>query len=54
MKSDITFSELNQLDTEHLKDMLAVGKLTDENKRRIEYEIRVRGIQLPKEYKLKN
>lgn len=54
MKADITFLELNQLDTEHLKAMLDTNKLTDENRRRIAYEIRVRSVEVPDELKLNN
>lgn len=50
MKNDISFTELDQLSTDHLQDMLST-KLTDENRKRIAYEIRIRNIELPKEWK---
>lgn len=53
MKETITFTELDQLNTDHLRAMLATN-LTDENRKRIAYEIRIRNIELPEELKLNN
>lgn len=53
MKKEISFTELDQLATDHLQAMLSTD-LTDENRKRIAYEIRIRSIELPKEWKLNN
>lgn len=53
MKKIISFTELNQLDTDHLKAMLSTN-LTEENRKSIVYEIRIRNIQFPEELKLNN
>lgn len=53
MKKIISFTELNQLDTDHLKAMLSTT-LTEENRKRIVYEIRIRNIQFPEELQLNN
>lgn len=55
MKEPMTFDELDQLDTDHLQAMLAGGRLSDENRRRIAYEIRIRNMEVPElNMKLKN
>ena len=48
MKEPMTFDELDQLETDHLQAMLAANKLSEENRRRIAYEIRIRNIEVPK------
>lgn len=48
MKEPMTFDELDQLETDHLQAMLATNKLTEENRRRITYEVRIRNIEIPK------
>lgn len=54
MKETITFTELDQLETDHLQAMLATNRLTDENRKRVAYEIRIRNIELPENQKLKS
>lgn len=53
MQKNISFTELDQLATDHLRAMLTTN-LTDENRKRIAYEIRIRSIELPKGWKLNN
>lgn len=47
MREPMTFDELDQLDTDHLQAMLATNRLSDENRKRIAYEIRIRNIKSP-------
>lgn len=54
MQRELSFIELNQLSTDHLQAMLEKNRLSDENCKRIAYEIRIRSIELPEELKLNN
>lgn len=54
MQKELTFTELDQLATDHLCAMLATGRLSVENRRRIAYEIRIRSVELPEDMKLNN
>lgn len=54
MKKEISFSELNQLSTDNLQAMLEKNRQSEENRKRIAYEIRIRSIELPEELKLNN
>lgn len=45
MGKELSFTELDQLATDHLQDMLDRGKLTDENRKLIAYEIRIRNMK---------
>lgn len=47
MQKPISFNELDQLETDHLQAMLAAGRISDENRRRISYEIRIRNMESP-------
>ena len=49
MQKELSFIDLDQLATDHLQAMLATGRLSAENRKRIAYEIRIRKIELPKE-----
>jgi hypothetical protein len=54
MQKELSFDELDQLTTDHLQAMLDTGRLSDENSRRVKYEIQTRGIELPEDWKLNN
>lgn len=54
MQKNISFTELDQLATDHLQAILDRGMLSDENRKLIDYEIRIRGIELPKTTKTNN
>lgn len=50
----LSFTELDQLATDHLQAMIGNNRLSDENRKRIAYEIRIRSVELPKNCKLNN
>ena len=54
MQKELSFTEGDQLATDHLQAILSSGRLSDENRRRVAYEIHIRSIKLPKEWKLNN
>lgn len=53
-RSEMSFSELNQLDTNDLLARLTDESTSDDNYKRIVYEIRIRSIELPEKWKLNN
>lgn len=44
MQKKLSFSELDQLETDHLEALLASNRLSDINRKLIDYEIRIRQI----------
>lgn len=53
MQKELSFTELDQLATDHLQAILDTRRLSEENRARISYELRIRSIELPEEWKLK-
>ncbi|SHF48845.1 hypothetical protein [Dysgonomonas macrotermitis] len=54
MKRELSFTDLDQLSIDHLQAMLDRSNLSEENCKRIAYEIHIRSIELPKEWELNN
>lgn len=54
MQRELSFTELDQFTTDHLQAMLEKNRQSEENRKRIAYEIRIRSIELPEELKLNN
>lgn len=54
MKAIISFLELNNMSDKLLQKLEADRRISVENRKRIQYEIHIRSIELPNDWKLRN